>query len=143
MLSKAIKNNDYKIVKKILNEKKINPAGYRNSALTNASYNGYTKIVKLLLEDSRVDQTAYDFYCINRACEHKYYGIIKLLIQDTKVDFSSVCGNLLFNAIYSKNIKLSLLLCTNKYFFEALKKFHPKEYNLLMIKKMKKKVSSF
>ena len=143
MFSKAIKNNNFKVVKKLLNEKKVNPAGYRNSAITEASRYGYSEIVKLLLRDPRVDQTAYSFYSIKRACEDKHYKVVEVLIQDSKTNFSSITEEILYTNVYFKNKKLYSLLAKNKYFLETLKKFHLKEYNEMITKEIKNKIEQF
>ncbi len=78
-----------KVVKLLLEDKRVDPAACDNDAIRDASQNGHHKAVKLLLEDERVDPAAWDNYAIRLASEKGYDKVVKLLLEDKRVDPAS------------------------------------------------------
>jgi len=85
----ASENGHHKVVKILLQDKRVDPSADDNCAIKWASDNGHHKVVKLLLQDKRVDPSAGDNYAIRFASENGHHEVVKLLLQHSKVDPSA------------------------------------------------------
>ena len=83
--NQAIKNNDIKNVKLLLNHPKFNPADNNNWTFRYASMEGHYNIVKLLLNDHRVNPADNDNLAIRYASDRGHYDIVNLLWQDQRI----------------------------------------------------------
>ena len=103
--NQAVKSNDIKNVKLLLNDNRVNPSDLNNWAIIEASMGGHTDIVKLLLNDNRVNPAAYNWAIINASIEG-HCDIVNLLWQDQRVKNSLKNDNeKLYNQLIKKDIK--------------------------------------
>ena len=79
-----------KVVRLLLQDKRVDPTVNNNDALRVASRNGHLEVVKLLLQDKRVDPSANNNGAIGFASEYGHLEVVKLLLQDKKVYPSAV-----------------------------------------------------
>ena len=70
LFDNAIRDNDFKKVKKLLSENTSDPSDNGDWDICMACYNGYFKIVKLLLNDDRVDPSVDLNYPIRISSEN-------------------------------------------------------------------------
>jgi hypothetical protein len=82
----AIKTNDFKTVKSLLNNEEFEPSAEDfNYAIRYASLNGHLEVVKLLLKDNRVDPSSSDCEALYSADFYQYHEIVDLLWKDKRV----------------------------------------------------------
>jgi hypothetical protein len=82
-----------KVLKKILQDPRVDPSGNHNGSIRSASTNGHYKVVELLLQDPRVDPSRLGNEAIRRASTNGHYNVVELLLQDPRVDPSSNPNN--------------------------------------------------
>ena len=80
-----MENSYYKMIELLLKDKRIDPSGENNWAISYASSLGQYELVKLLLEDKRVSPTAEENYAIKSAYSSRSYNIVELLWKDKRV----------------------------------------------------------
>ena len=102
--NQAVKSNDIKNVKLLLNHPKVNPADNDNWAIISASMEGHYDIVKLLLNDNRVNPADYNNLSIIYSSIEDHYDIVNLLWQDQRVKDSLKNNNKkLYNQLIKKD----------------------------------------
>ena len=82
---RSVVYNDVKIVKLLLEDKRVNPSIRDNFPIRQASSNGRKEIVKLLLKDERVDPSSKNNQSIINANKNGHRGVVKLLFKDNRV----------------------------------------------------------
>lgn len=80
--------NRVKIVKLLLNDKRVDPSLKNNHALRLACYYGNTEIVKILLKDKRVVPSAEENKAIRIAFKRNHKSIVRLLINDPRIELN-------------------------------------------------------
>jgi len=83
---KAVRDNNVKLVKILLQDDSVNPATEDNEAIRLASIYGYTEIVKLLLQDDRVNPADNNNAAIGAAASLGRIDTVKLLLEHPKVN---------------------------------------------------------
>jgi ankyrin repeat protein len=78
------------IVKKFLEENKIDPSYEWNYCIRSASSNGYLDIVKELMKDDRVDPSDKNNESIILASSNGHVDVVKELLKDDRVDPSDI-----------------------------------------------------
>ena len=76
------------VIKKTINNHRIDPSSDDNYAIREASKYGHLKVVKELLKDPRVNPAADDNYAIMRASRNGHTNIVKLLLKDKRVELT-------------------------------------------------------
>lgn len=87
----ASETGNLEVVKKLLNNARIDPSCNGNLSIRVASENGHWKIVKLLLQDGRVDPGSKNNYAIKFASENGHTEVVRLLLKNQRVDPSAGC----------------------------------------------------
>ena len=82
IFTKAIKNNDLKTVKELVESKKVKPEAYGDSAIYQASQKGFYQIVEYLLQQEQVSQDTCGLYCIHEAVRAYHFKTLEALLQD-------------------------------------------------------------
>lgn len=77
------------LVKKLLDEDRVDPAQRDNYAIIHASYHGCAEIVRLLLLDNRVDPAARNNIALELAAGENHWSIVGMLISDIRVNSMS------------------------------------------------------
>jgi ankyrin repeat protein len=104
--SKAIRNNDIKQVRLLLNDKEVVPSLDLNFPIQLASKNGYIDIVELLLKDKRVDPSDSCNLSIRLASKKCYIDIVELLWKNKLVKKTLKNDNEeLYNKLIQQDIK--------------------------------------
>ena len=86
LLLDAIKRDDLEVVRKLLEDPRVDPTVNDNWAIQVASDNGHLEVVRLLLADPRVDPSADDNWAIRQASENDHLEVVRLLLADPRVD---------------------------------------------------------
>ena len=137
-------SNNYKVVKLLLKDKRVNPIVHDNYSIKTACNRGYYKIVKYLLENviPKIDPSINENLLIKRAIEYGYYKIVKYLLENAipKIDPSINENFLIKTAIehgYYKIVKYLLpkidpTFCDNFLIKKAIRYQHIEIYKLLL-----------
>ena len=83
--NQAVKDNDIKNVKLLLNDSMVDPSAADNYAIRWASYKGQLDVVKLLLNDPRVDPSDSNNQAIRVASDQGHIDVVKLLWKNKKI----------------------------------------------------------
>ena len=75
-----------KIIKKILEDPRIDPSMHNNCALRMASENGHLEVVDRLLKDERVDPRSDSHYAIRYASKNGHVKVVDRLMKDSRTD---------------------------------------------------------
>jgi ankyrin repeat protein len=81
-----VKHGSLEVVKRLLQDPRIDPSDYDNYAIQIASANGNSAVVKILLQDPRVNPSARDNWAIQIASSYGRVAVVTLLLQDPRVD---------------------------------------------------------
>ncbi len=81
----AAKHENIFLVKKLLQDPRVDPSDNSNFVIRWASENGHLEIVRLLLQDPRVDPSRFNNYAIKWASIEGHLEVVKLLLQDPRV----------------------------------------------------------
>jgi len=73
------------IVERFLDDSRVNPADYHNTAIIGAAKRGYLKVVQRLMQDPRVDPSDRSNTAIRKAACYGYQDIVECLLQDSRV----------------------------------------------------------
>jgi len=143
----AVKNNNIKIIKLLLKDKRVNSKDLNNNALKNALKRKYYKIIKLLLKKNNMCNN-FHIKFILKLVKTLNINISQIIVND-KINYN-VNNNYLFKYIYmysnskllktiAKNIKSEdILQCiikqnyddiTDKYYHYIISKFINEIYN--------------
>lgn len=149
--SNAVKKNDIATVKQLINERKVKPEAYNNSAITEAARLGYSEIVYFLLQQKNVDQSVYGFYSLNHAIYNEDQKTINILLNDQNTNFSKsyyaggrVKGIILSEIRDNEDFTWLLkLFMKNHYFRKEIKALYPDRYQKLLKYEVKEKISAF
>lgn len=76
----------FNVVKKLLNDPRVDPRRWGQAAIGLASENGHTKICKLLLADPRVDPSFNGNYALKYAAENGHSEVVRVLLTDPRVN---------------------------------------------------------
>ncbi|KAI8903736.1 ankyrin repeat-containing domain protein [Gorgonomyces haynaldii] len=82
----ACTNGYLTIVKRLLQDNRVNPAAQSDFSFIIACEKGLIDIVRLLIQDPRVSPHAVNDYGIRGAAENGHFDIVKILIQDPRVN---------------------------------------------------------
>jgi hypothetical protein len=105
-----IKAGNFKKVKLLLNDKRVDPSAGFNEPIIQAVRNNSIDIVKLLLNDKRVDPGDRDNEAIIRAVKNNSIGIVKLLLTDKRVDPGARDNKAIIKAVKKNMIDIVKLL---------------------------------
>jgi ankyrin repeat protein len=119
-----IELNDLKNVKKMIDEKRVDPSQNDSFALDRAIFMRNIDIVKLLLQDPRVDPSARENQALETAINRNFSKVIPLLLADPRVDPMSQA--LLEYVVTKNDIELLELLLADE-------RFDPSEFGNIMI----------
>ena len=81
----ASDNGHVKVVELLLNDPRVDPSNYNNTAIRWASFEGRVKVVELLLNDPRVDPSANNNFAIRYASHKGYAKVVELLLNHPRV----------------------------------------------------------
>lgn len=82
---KACEVGNIYLVKKLLNNDKIDPTIKNNLPFIVASMDGRYEVVKILLQDDRIDPTSKDNLAISIAYKERNYKVVELLAKDERI----------------------------------------------------------
>ncbi len=102
------------IVKRLLQDKRVDPSDDNNYAIKAASGKGFSDIVKFLLQDKRVDPSDDNNFAIEVASERGFTDIVELLLQDNRVDPSDDNNGALKIACLKRRTDIIKLLLKDK-----------------------------
>lgn len=82
----ASENGHIKVVERLLQDERVNPADNRNEAIELASKNGHIEVVERLLQDERVNPADNNNAAIRLASEEGHVKVVERLLQDKRVN---------------------------------------------------------
>jgi hypothetical protein len=82
----ASHDGNVEVVKRLLNDPRVDPSDRYHEAIRCASINGHVEVVKLLLNDPRVDPSADNNAAIRLASNDGHVEVVKVLLNDPRVD---------------------------------------------------------
>lgn len=85
-LDSACANGYLKVVKRLLNDARIDPSQGRQRAICAASEEGHDKVVRLLLKHPKVDPGANQSDALFKASKKGHWKVVELLLKDPRVD---------------------------------------------------------
>ena len=98
------------IVRKFLQDERVDPSTHDNCAIGTASQHGHFEVVRLLLQDERVDPSIHENCVIRWASQFGNDDIVRLLLQDERVDPSSHDNDAIVMATQKGHLEVVRLL---------------------------------
>lgn len=141
-IDEAIKNNNIKLIKKLLKNSFKNTIivedYYLNSHLLRAGDQGKTEIFKLLLKDGRFDINHLNGYAIGNSVLNYHKDIFFLILNQDNLKFNKNSTSCLISCLYdNNNIEFFKYLMKNNNFKENIQK---SEKSISYYNKMLKKL---
>jgi hypothetical protein len=141
--NKAILDNDFKSIKLLLNNHRVDPNVDNFNAIRHSSEYGYVEIVEILLKDLRVDPSCYDNWSIGSASENGYLDIVKLLLNDSRVNPAADNNWAIRKSFENKYDEIVNLLWQYDLVQKKLKEEFVGIYNEIIKKNIKNKINAF
>jgi hypothetical protein len=106
----SMSGDNVKLVRLLLDDKRVDPSYDESSSLMCAIDNGRIKIVGTLLLDGRADPNSGEGMALDMAIEGEHNAIARLLLADTRTDPTLNGNKALFGAIHDCNYEMMIEL---------------------------------
>jgi ankyrin repeat protein len=136
-------NGYTKIVKLLLQDKKIDPTTSDNLAIIESCQNGHIDIIHLLLKNKNVNPAANKNLALIMAAQNGHFNVIEILLKDRRVN-PSVDNNYPINIAYElEHYKVVNLLWRNEIVKNNLKIDNFELFEILITPDLKNKIMEF